>query len=212
MNNVNYYKKMEEQIGKLVGEEKKKKLLLHCCCAPCSSHCLEILSRYFDITAYFYNPNITNVEEYRKRWNELKRFVKEVYNEDGVVTYLEEQESEAFLDMAKGMEQEPERGKRCYACYRLRMRKSAAFAAEHGFDFFTTTLSISPHKNADWINEIGEEMSESFKIPFLYSDFKKKNGYKRSIELSKEYHLYRQNFCGCEFSRRAAEQTEHVCK
>ena len=135
MNNVNYYKKMEEQIGKLVGEEKKKKLLLHCCCAPCSSHCLEILSRYFDITAYFYNPNITNVEEYRKRWNELKRFVKEVYNEDGVVTYLEEQESEAFLDMAKGMEQEPERGKRCYACYRLRMRKSAAFAAEHGFDF-----------------------------------------------------------------------------
>ncbi len=205
MNNVNYYKKMEEQIEEIVGEEKKKKLLLHCCCAPCSSHCLEILSRYFDITAYFYNPNITNVEEYRKRWSELERFVKEVYHEDGVVTYLEEQESEVFLDMAKGMEQEPERGKRCYACYRLRMRKSAAFAAEHGFDFFTTTLSISPHKNADWINEIGEEMSEFFKIPFLYSDFKKKNGYKRSIELSKEYHLYRQDFCGCEFSRRAAD-------
>ena len=210
MKNANYYTMMEEELKKISDSGSKKKLLLHCCCAPCSSHCLEVLTDYFDITAYFYNPNITSDEEYEKRWNELKRFVHEVYQENGVESYLEEHESERFLEMAKGMEEEPERGIRCYACYKLRLDKSAAFAKKHGFDYFTTTLSISPHKNADWLNEIGEELGEQYGIMFLHSDFKKKNGYKHSIELSKEYNLYRQNFCGCEFSRRVYEATEKM--
>lgn len=166
MKNANYYTMMEEELKKISDSGSKKKLLLHCCCAPCSSHCLEVLTDYFDITAYFYNPNITSDEEYEKRWNELKRFVHEVYQENGVESYLEEHESERFLEMAKGMEEEPERGIRCYACYKLRLDKSAAFAKKHGFDYFTTTLSISPHKNADWLNEIGEELGEQYGITF----------------------------------------------
>ena len=166
MKNANYYTMMEEELKKISDSGSKKKLLLHCCCAPCSSHCLEVLANYFDITAYFYNPNITSDEEYEKRWNELKRFVHEVYQENGVEPYLEEHESERFLEMAKGMEEEPERGIRCYACYKLRLDKSAAFAKKHGFDYFTTTLSISPHKNADWLNEIGEELGEQYGITF----------------------------------------------
>lgn len=199
---VNFYKKMEAQIQELEMTGAKKRLLLHCCCAPCSSHCLEFLNRYFDITAYFYNPNITDDQEYWKRFSELKRFVNTVYEETHVDVHLEEHESEKFFQMAQGKEMLPEGGARCYECYRLRMEKSAEFAKLHNYDFFTTTLSISPHKNAQWINEIGAELSEIYEIPYLYSDFKKKNGYKRSIELSAEYHLYRQNFCGCEFSRR----------
>ncbi len=202
MKNANYYMLMEEQLKAIEKSGCKKKLLLHCCCAPCSSHCLELLSKYFDITAYFYNPNITDDAEYEKRLNELKRFVKQVYNEENVNTYGEDHESEIFLEMAKGLENEPERGARCKKCYELRLDRSALFAKEHGYDYFTTTLSISPHKNAEWINEIGISLSEKHGIDFLYSDFKKKNGYKRSIELSTEYGLYRQNFCGCEFSRR----------
>lgn len=130
------------------------------------------------------------------------RFVSEVYRDGDVITYRENQEKELFYTMALGMENEPERGIRCYHCYKLRMEKTASFGKQHGYDYFTTTLSISPHKNAVWINEIGEELSKKYNIPFLYSDFKKKNGYKRSIELSAEHHLYRQNFCGCEFSKR----------
>ena len=210
MQKKNYQKELDKKIEQIVSEKKVPRLFLHSCCAPCSSYVLEYLSQYFEITVFFYNPNITSDEEYGKRWNELKRFVHEVYQENGVEPYLEEHESERFLEMAKGMEEEPERGIRCYACYKLRLDKSAAFAKEHGYDYFTTTLSISPHKNADWLNEIGEELGEQYGIMFLHSDFKKKNGYKRSIELSKKYNLYRQNFCGCEFSRRAYEATEKM--
>ncbi len=200
--NTNYYMLMEKQIEEYSTFKEKKKLLLHCCCAPCSSHCLEVLHQYFDITAYFYNPNITDYDEYIKRYHELSRFVKNVYTDKTVATFLEEHDSKSFLDMAEGMEHLPERGARCYECYKLRLDKSARYAKENGFDVFTTTLSISPHKNAAWLNEIGEELSDKYGITYLYSDFKKKNGYKRSIELSEQYGLYRQNFCGCEFSRR----------
>lgn len=207
MQNANYYQMMERQIAEFDSENTqcgRKKLLLHCCCAPCSSHCLSVLAEHFDITAYFYNPNITAYDEYIKRFHELDRFVHEVYVE-GVDVELAEHEPQVFLDMAKGREDLPERGLRCYDCYKLRLEKSAIHAKENGYDVFTTTLSISPHKNADWLNEIGAEMSRKYNIDYLFSDFKKKNGYKHSIELSKEYGLYRQNFCGCEFSRRAAE-------
>lgn len=200
--NTNYYMLMEKQIEEYTGLDEKKKLLLHCCCAPCSSHCLEVLHQYFDITAYFYNPNITDYNEYIKRYHELSRFINSVYTDKTVDTFLEEHDSQKFLDMAKGMEHLPEKGARCYECYKLRLDRSARYAKENGFDIFTTTLSISPHKNAAWLNEIGEEMSDKYGITYLYSDFKKKNGYKRSIELSEQYGLYRQNFCGCEYSRR----------
>lgn len=202
VNNTNYYMLMEKQIEEYSRLEEKKKLLLHCCCAPCSSHCLEVLHKYFDITAYFYNPNITDYDEYIKRYNELHRFVNNVYMDKTVDTFLEEHDSRTFLDMAKGLEHLPERGARCYECYKLRLDKSARYAKENGFDVFTTTLSISPHKNATWLNEIGAMLSDEYGITYLYSDFKKKNGYKHSIELSEQYGLYRQNFCGCEFSRR----------
>ena len=207
MQNANYYKKMEEQIRNFdvkYEQNAKPRLLLHCCCAPCSSHCLSVLNEHFSITAYFYNPNITDYDEYIKRFDELSRFVHEVYV-DGVDVKLAEYDPQVFLDMAKGKEELPERGARCYDCYKLRLEKSAFYAKESGYDVFTTTLSISPHKNADWLNEIGAEMSKKYDIDYLFSDFKKKDGYRHSIQLSKEYGLYRQNFCGCEFSRKAAE-------
>lgn len=182
--------------------ENKKSLLLHVCCAPCSSYVLEYLEEKYAMTAYFYNPNITEREEYEKRIAELRRFTGEADFAKDVIVQEGAYEPERFFEMAKGLEDEPERGSRCYKCYELRMRESAAYAKEHGYDLFTTTLSISPHKNAAWINEIGERLSEEYGIGYLYSDFKKKNGYARSIELSKQYQLYRQNYCGCVYSRR----------
>lgn len=183
-------------------KEKKPRMLLHVCCAPCSSHVLELLSGVYDITVYFYNPNITEEEEYIKRWDELKRFLEEApfvedtKAEDGGFS------PEVFFAMSKGMEELPERGARCYECYKLRIREAARYAKEHGYDIFTTTLSISPHKNAQWINEIGAECQQLYGIEYMYSDFKKKNGYARSIQLSKEYNLYRQNYCGCVYSKK----------
>jgi len=179
----------------------KPKLLLHVCCAPCSSHVLELLNEQYDITAYFYNPNITEKEEYDKRLRELNRFVSEAPFAKTVVVEDGGYEESLFFDATKGMEQEPERGSRCYVCYELRLRQAAKYAKVYGFDLFTTTLSISPHKNAAWLNEIGERVGKEYGIEHLYSDFKKKDGYKRSIELSKEYDLYRQNYCGCVFSK-----------
>lgn len=204
MNKItNYDRAMEEQLYAISSEKINKKLLLHCCCAPCSSAVLERLNNYFSITAYFYNPNITDYNEYMKRFGELERFVNEVYcDREDINVYLEQHDPDMFYNMTRGLSEEPERGKRCMKCYELRMRKSALYALEHGYDYFTTTLSISPHKNAEWINHIGKNLSEQLGIEFLYSDFKKKNGYKRSIELSAEHNLYRQNFCGCEYSRR----------
>lgn len=193
---MNYDRQLDNIICELNG--KKPSLLLHACCAPCSSYVLEYLSPHFEITLFFSNPNISPEEEYQKRLCELKKLVLEM----GLsVKIIEDDYSpEDFFDMAKGLETLPEGGERCRKCYQLRLHTTAALAKQGGFDYFCTTLSISPYKNAQWINEIGEELSKEFGVPFLPSDFKKKNGYKRSIELSRKYDLYRQNFCGCVFS------------
>ena len=187
---------MQEQLKKV---EKGTPLLLHSCCAPCSSTCLERLKDYFKVTVLYYNPNIDEREEYEKRKAEQIRFLKET----GWADFLDcDYEGEAFEEMAKGLEQEPERGKRCYRCYELRLRKTAEVAKEKGYEYFATTLTLSPYKNAEWLNEIGETLGGRYALTYLYTDFKKKGGYYRSLELSKEYDLYRQDFCGCRFSKR----------
>ena len=221
INNKQFYDIFEEQVREVGTFPKKPTLLMHACCCPCSSYCLELLSKVFDITVFFYNPNIDEIDEYEKRYGELIRLTEEADFAMDVKIVRGEYEPELFYEMAKGREKLPERSERCYDCYLLRMRKTVQYAAENGFDYFTTTLSISPYKNSEWINEIGmklerelrikanEGLSEEnslthqkMKIPvFLFSDFKKKNGYKRSIELSKEYGLYRQDYCGCVFSK-----------
>ncbi|MEE3467861.1 MAG: epoxyqueuosine reductase QueH [Eubacterium sp.] len=180
----------------------RPRLLLHCCCAPCSSYVTEYLHPFFDITVFFYNPNITESEEYEKRKSELKRYLGEVSFGESIDWIDADYEPERFLEMAKGLEDEPERGRRCEGCFRLRLGKTAEAAKAGGYDLFCTTLSISPHKDADLLMAIGEELAEEYGVPYLPSDFKKKNGYKRSIELSREYDLYRQDYCGCRFSMR----------
>jgi predicted adenine nucleotide alpha hydrolase (AANH) superfamily ATPase len=199
--NMNYQKELDNIIEENKKNNIKPKLLLHSCCAPCTSYCLEYLQEYFDITLYFYNPNMSTREEYDKRANELIRLVKEMGLSSKVDIIIEEYKSEEFLNASKGLEQEPERGLRCNECFRLRLNKSGIYAKDNKFDYFTTTLSISPHKNAKLLNIIGRELEDIVGVKYLYSDFKKKNGYKRSIELSNEYNLYRQNFCGCNFSK-----------
>ena len=206
MNQINYQKKLDQILKGLEGGETPPSLLLQCCCAPCSSYVLEYLSRYFRITCYYYNPNIFPEEEYRHRVEELKRLGREMPAENPVTVREGRYEPEAFFEMARGMEQEPEGGERCRKCYAQRLRRTAEEAKAGGFDFFTTTLSISPLKRADWLNETGAELSEEFGVPYLFSDFKKKGGYQRSIELSAQYGLYRQNFCGCVFSKRERER------
>ena len=192
----NYEQKMLSQIAKI---EKGTKLLLHSCCAPCSSACLERLKDHFSITVLYYNPNIGSEEEYQKRKAEQIRLLKET----GWAEILDcDYDKGAFDEMVKGYENEPERGKRCYLCYKLRLEKTGKTAKEKGFDYFATTLTLSPLKNTAWLNEIGEEVAGRYGVNYLFSDFKKKGGYLRSIELSKEYGLYRQDFCGCEFSKR----------
>ena len=193
------YDKICDQIIEQIKKEEKPKLLLHACCAPCSSAVLERLSSFFDITILFYNPNITDSKEYQKRKQELERFLKEVnYN---IKLFPCSYEKEEFLKSTKGFEKEKEGGKRCYLCYQLRLNKTAEIAKKHHFDYFTTTLSISPHKNAKWLNEIGKTLEDEYKVSYLYSDFKKKEGYKRSIILARKYNLYRQNYCGCIYSK-----------
>ncbi|MCI8314224.1 MAG: epoxyqueuosine reductase QueH [Lachnospiraceae bacterium] len=182
------------------------RLLLHSCCAPCSSYVLEYLRQYFEITVFYYNPNISIDVEYRKRVAEQKRLI-DAYNQlpdSGYsISVIEgDYEPDVFYAAAKGLEQCPEGGERCFACYALRLRKTAELAKKLEQDYFTTTLTISPLKNAAKLNEIGERLSEQYQIPWLASDFKKKNGYKRSIELSAEYNLYRQNYCGCVYSQK----------
>lgn len=208
---TNYYIEFEKQINeidKMLSEStdsapKKPSLLLQACCCPCSSHCLEVLADHFDITVFFYNPNIDEKDEFQKRLDELYRFTKEADFALDVKVVEGPYESEVFYEMAKGREDLPERGARCYDCYELRLRKTAEYAKEQGFDYFSTTLSISPYKNAEWLNEIGLRLEKEYRAStFLFSDFKKKNGYKRSIELSEEYGLYRQDYCGCVFSKR----------
>ena len=181
-------------------------LLLHACCAPCSSYVLEYLSRYFHITLFFYNPNIAPEEEYRFRLDELRRLVREMGLEGDVSVLEGNYEPERFGALAKGLEALPEGGSRCALCYRLRLSEAARVAAEGGFDYFCTTLSISPYKNAAWLNEIGQEEGARYGVRYLVSDFKKKNGYKRSCELSEQYGLYRQDYCGCVYSKEARER------
>lgn len=202
MNTVNYQKKMEEIIAKYCKDGKIPRLLLHSCCAPCSSYCLQYLAEYFYITVLYYNPNIYPPEEYTMRVAEQERFIHD-FSTKYPVSFVEiDYKPEEFYRMAKGMEELPEGGERCFVCYELRLKRTAEYAVEHGFDFFTTTLSISPMKNAKKLNEIGELLEEQYGVKYLFSDFKKKNGYKKSTEISKEYNMYRQYYCGCVYSKR----------
>jgi hypothetical protein len=201
MNRNNYQTIMEETIQKECSDEKVPSLLLHSCCGPCSSYCLACLSEYFRVTVFYYNPNIYPPEEYTLRVAEQERFISEFPTKHPVSFVEGCYDTKRFYDMAKGMEQLPEGGSRCFACYELRLRETAEYAKANGFDFFTTTLSVSPLKNADKLNEIGGRLGREYGISYLYSDFKKKDGYKKSTELSKEYHMYRQYYCGCEFSK-----------
>ena len=196
---MNYDLLMEEEMNNI---PKGSKLLLHACCAPCSSAVLERLSSYFEISILYYNPNITEEDEYKKRLSELHRFVNE-YKSIYPITVIDGRYNpEEWINISKGLEDEPERGKRCYKCYELRLEETAKIADSLSFPYFCTTLTLSPHKNANWVNEIGENINSKYNSTYLYSDFKKKNGYKRSIELSKEYDLYRQDYCGCIYSKR----------
>ena len=196
---MNYDLKMEEIIN---GIDEGCTLLLHACCAPCSSSVLERLGNFFKISILYYNPNITEKYEYEKRLNEIVKFASNFKTKYSIEVIPGRYKPIEFFDIARGLEKEPERGKRCYKCYELRLKETALIAKEKGFDYFTTTLSLSPYKDAKWINEIGESLQEQYKVNFLFSDFKKKNGYKRSIELSKEFDLYRQDYCGCVYSVR----------
>lgn len=208
MNQVNYSKKTESIIENNKREHILPSLLIHACCAPCSSACLEYLNKYFKITVFYYNPNISPKAEFDKRLAEEKRLLLSMPFENAVDIIEGEYDYNAFLKISSGLEDCPEGGERCFRCYRLRLEETARLAKEKGFDYFCTTLSISPLKNAQKINEIGYQTAERFKVAWLPSDFKKKEGYKRSIELSKQYDLYRQNFCGCAFSKRDAERKE----
>ena len=210
----NYAKELERLIQKLQQEGKVPRLLLHACCAPCSSAVLEYLSQYFAITLLYYNPNIAPLEEYQKREAELRRLVSQMKFTHPVELLPCQYDGQAFVQAARGLEGEPEGGKRCEACFRLRLRYAAQEAARLRFDYYTTTLSISPMKNAPLLNQLGEEIGREFSVAHLPSDFKKKDGYKRSVQLSKEYDLYRQDYCGCVFSKaqrqREKEEREEV--
>lgn len=200
----NYQRKLEQTLERISAESRLPRLLLHVCCAPCSSYVLEYLSRYFDITALFYNPNISPKSEYDYRSQELQRLTAEMPLPHPVTCRIENYDPVAFLSVSKGLENEPEGCERCTACYRLRLTETATIAANEGYDYFTTTLSISPLKDAVRLNTIGGELAEAHGVPYLYSDFKKREGYKRSIQLSAEYDLYRQDYCGCAYSKAEA--------
>lgn len=198
MNKINYQRELEALVVKWQKEERIPRILLHCCCAPCSSYCLEYLTDFSDVTVFFYNPNITDYEEYMHRLEEEKRLIREMPFKHPVGIIEGSFEPERFLEMARGLEEAPERGPRCHKCYRLRLEETCKIAENQDFDYFATTLTLSPLKPADIINSIGLELSGKY----LPTDFKKNGGYLRSIELSKQYGLYRQNYCGCNFSRR----------
>ena len=201
---VNYQKELEKLLKQLGEEQRVPSLLIHSCCAPCSSYVLEYLSEYFKITIFYYNPNIYPESEYTKRILEQQKLIRDMKFRYPVSFLAGKYDKEKFYEMAAGMEDLKERGARCMKCYELRLTETARQAVAGEFDYFTTTLSISPMKNAQKLNEIGVRVGEEYGVKYLVSDFKKKNGYKRSIELSKEYGLYRQDYCGCEFSMRQA--------
>ena len=200
---VNYQLLLDEQLAKISEKKEIPKLLLHACCAPCSSYVLEYLSKYFKITIVYYNPNITDKEEYHKRLDELKRFIREVKYDNPVDIMECDYNPDDYFNVVKGLESELEGGGRCFKCYQFRMDKTAYLAHINNYDYFTTTLSISPYKNSNWINEIGKSLEDKYHTKYLYADFKKRNGYKRSIELSRIYKLYRQDYCGCIYSRKS---------
>ncbi|WP_373845189.1 epoxyqueuosine reductase QueH [Clostridium sp.] len=199
--NINYQNELNKIIDKIICEKRNPSLLLHSCCAPCSSYVLEYLYNYFHITVFYYNPNIYPYEEYTKRVNEQKQFILN-FDDNNKINFIEgSYDSEKFYLISKGLEKEEEGGERCFKCYKLRLEETAKLAKKGNYDYFTTTLTISPYKSAQKLNCIGKDLTCKYKVKYLYSDFKKKNGYKRSIELSKIYNLYRQNYCGCVFSK-----------
>ena len=204
MNKTNWRLKMLEEIDK--HPVTHPRLLLHVCCAPCSSGCLEELCAHFDVTCFYFNPNISPREEFDRRACELERLTREMPLGLPPRVEIGSYEPERFEEIARGLEDVPEGGERCFACYRLRLEETARHAREGGYDYFTTTLSISPLKNADKLNLIGGELAETYGVPYLFSDFKKADGYLRSIQRSKEYHLYRQDWCGCIYSKKESER------
>lgn len=205
---MNYQKELEKIIHRIENERIYPKLLIHSCCAPCSSYVLEYLTKYFSITIFYYNPNIYPEEEYRRRVEEQIQLIRSMPLPSKVQFIPGEYRPEVYYQKIKGLEKEPEGGERCFSCYELRLREAAKQAKDGGFDYFTTTLSISPHKNAEKLNEIGQSLAAEYGVKYLPSDFKKNNGYKRSIELSKEYDLYRQDYCGCIYSRQERERSK----
>lgn len=196
---INYDKNMQDIIEKL---DSVPKLLLHSCCAPCSSYCIEQLSNHFFVTVYFYNPNIDSQSEYEKRAIEQKKFVDSIKTKYPI-NYIDAQYTpDDFVQISRGLEHMPERGERCFLCYNLRLEKTAKYAKEHDFDYFATTLTLSPLKSVDKLNELGSKLQDKLGVKYLCSDFKKREGYKKSLALSEKYQLYRQNYCGCVFSKR----------
>ncbi|HEY5524664.1 MAG TPA: epoxyqueuosine reductase QueH [Clostridium sp.] len=205
--NINYQKELDALIENLIDKEEEPTLLLHSCCAPCSSYVLEYLSNYFKITIFYYNPNIYPETEYSRRVIEQQELIRVMKTKNPIKFMQGDYDTKSFYSIAKGLEVEKEGGERCFKCYELRLRETVKVAKDGGYDYFTTTLSISPHKNAKKLNEIGEILGDKQGVKYLYSDFKKKNGYKRSIELSTEYNLYRQDYCGCLYSKNERENT-----
>lgn len=202
MQNVNYQRILDSTIARLSAEGKVPTLLLHSCCAPCSSYCLEYLSNYFHITVFYYNPNIYPAEEYAHRVAEQQNLIAQMPAKYPVSFIEGVNDPAVFYNMVSGYESLKEGGARCFLCYEMRLRETAMLAKKQNFDYFTTTLTLSPLKNSAKINEIGEKLSKEFDVNYLFSDFKKRGGYLRSIELSKQYNIYRQNYCGCEFSQK----------
>ncbi|MDF2538370.1 MAG: hypothetical protein K0S76_1391 [Herbinix sp.] len=202
---MNYQKELDQIIEQIIKSNSHPKLLIHSCCAPCSSYVLEYLSNYFEITVYYYNPNIYPEEEYSRRMEEQRNLIEAMPHKNPVKFVPGEYEPSDYYNATKGLETAPEGGERCFICYDMRLREAAKLAKDMGFEYFTTTLSISPYKNVEKLNKIGNQRADELGLKYLPSDFKKKNGYKRSIELSKEYGLYRQDYCGCVYSMRERE-------
>ena len=201
MNKINYQKELEKKIDEFQKNNSTPDLLIHSCCAPCSSYVLEYLSEYFHITDFYYNPNIQSKEEYTRRVNEIQRLIEEMPLKNPVEFVEGEYNPKVYTEAIRGLEKEPEGGKRCEVCFRLRLEEAAIEAAKRNIEYFTTTLTISPMKDPTLLNTIGEEVAKKHGVKFLPSEFRKKGGYLRSIQLSKEYDLYRQDYCGCVYSK-----------